>query len=418
MKVALVDTTLSGPLIGGAQTFLTDLATGLVQKGLEVHIITSGQPDCRVADSVVNSGAYLHTDLWPSHYVVQDIAAGFAAWIRDLNPEVYVVSVSWDIGWAVLPLLDPEVATVAIGHGDSPFFYDSIAHYAPYISRAVGVSETVCARLRYDCQMPPERVVWIPCGVYPGAKPPLGRQCGPRRPLRLLYAGRLTDSLKRASDLIRIVKRLDARAIDYCLNVLGDGPLMKTFARRLAKDIATGQVRMHGWLGREDVHRQMREADVFLLTSDAEGLSIALLEAMAHGIVPVVTDIPSGNGEIVRHMKNGMLVPVGGIDDFIESIERLAEDRQLLQKMRISAWESSQAFTVPTMIESYVECFRAAKETVRLSPRMRNPAFPLMGRCRSAYPLWLRRLRAVFNQRVHQLKDSLADLGLLQRRTG
>ena len=406
MKVALVDTTLPGPLIGGGQTFLLDLARGLVQKGIEVHIITSGRPDRRVAGSLVNSGAYLHTELWPSHYVVQDIAPGFAAWIRDLNPDVYVVSVSWDIGWAVLPCLHPDIATVAIAHTDSPFFYDSIAHYAPYISRAVGVSETVCGRLQYECQMPPERVAWIAYGVYPGAKPLQAHQFEARQPLRLLYAGRLTDSQKRASDLIRIVKLLRAAPVDYRLNVVGDGPLMETFARRLAKDIAAGQVRMHGWLGREDVYRQMEEADVFLLTSDAEGLSIALLEAMAHGMVPVITDILSGNREIVRHMKNGMLVPVGNIDQFVGSIHRLAEDRQLLQEMQISAWKSSQAFTVPTMIESYVECFRTAKATVRLSPRMRDPAFPLMGRCRSRYPLWLRRLKAVLYRQVHHRPEA------------
>ncbi len=412
MKVALVDTTLSGPLIGGAQTFLMDLATGLVKRGDEVHIITSGSPDFRIAGRLIESGAYLHTNLWPSHYVVQDITAGFATWMRNLNPDVYVVSVSWDIGWTVLPRLQPEIATVAIAHLDSPFFYHSIAHYAPYISGAVGVSETVRGQLRDECGLPPERLVWIPCGVYPGVNPALGRECGLQRPLRLLYAGRLTDTQKRASDLIRIVKLLRATSIDYCLDVVGDGPLLPTFARHLANDIAAGNVRLHGWLGREELHTHMNDADVFLLTSDAEGLSIALLEAMAHAVVPVITDIRSGNREMVRHMKNGILVPVGDIDRFVESIVRLAEDRQVLELMRSSAWDSSQAFTVEAMIESYVDCFRTAREVVGRSPRIPNPGFPLMGRCRSCYPLWLRRLKAVLYRTVRNLNDSVEGIGV------
>ena len=45
MNVVLVDTTLAGPVIGGAQTFLVDLAAGLVEQGLAVHVVTAGQPE-------------------------------------------------------------------------------------------------------------------------------------------------------------------------------------------------------------------------------------------------------------------------------------------------------------------------------------------------------------------------------------
>src|SRR5437867_10268509 len=108
MNVVLVDTTLAGPVIGGAQTFLIDLAAALVERRLAVHVVTAGQPEHRIAAALGQTGASVHTDLWPSAYLVEDIAPGFASWIHNLNPDVYIVSVSPDIGWAALPLLRPQ----------------------------------------------------------------------------------------------------------------------------------------------------------------------------------------------------------------------------------------------------------------------------------------------------------------------
>ena len=393
MNVLLVDTTLAGPVIGGAQTFLLDLEAGLVELGLAVHVATAGQPERRIAASLEQTGASVHTDIWPSPYLVEDIAPGFADWVHDLNPDVYIVSVSPDIGWAALPHLQPKIATVAIAHGDSATFFHPMAHYARYLTWAVGVSETVCEHLRTECGLPAERVVWIPYGVYPGPNPGLLNAPDPDGALRLIYAGRLTDTQKRASDVIRIVERLRPTALNYHVSVVGDGPLKGDFCRDLAPEIAAGRAVMTGWLSREDLHKEMDQSDVFILTSDSEGFPIALVEAMAHGLAPVVTDIPSGNRQLVRHLENGMLAPVGGIDDFVADIQRLDQDRRLLRSLRAAAWQSAQRFTIQRMLRSYLHCFTNATNAAQANRRMPDPQFPLMGRCVSRYPLWLRRLK-------------------------
>src|SRR5207247_9557301 len=97
MNVLLVDTTLAGPVIGGAQTFLLDLAAGLVELGLAVHVATAGQPERRIAASLEQTGASVHTDIWPSAYLVEDIVPGFAAWVHVLNPDVFLLWVSLDL---------------------------------------------------------------------------------------------------------------------------------------------------------------------------------------------------------------------------------------------------------------------------------------------------------------------------------
>src|SRR5437867_4651444 len=394
VNVVAVDTTLSGPIIGGAQTFLSDLAAGLVARGAETHLVTSGELQKKIAGPFLQSGAAIHKDLWPSPSLVEDITPGFARWVNDLHPDVYVVSVSPDIGWTALPHLRPEIATLAIAHLDSPTFFLPVSHYADFLTCAVGVSEAVCDYIRAECGVPPERVAWIPYGVYPG-KCPSEMPDGASSPrLRMVYAGRLTDTQKRSSDLIRLVERLRGVSLDYRFDIVGDGPLLPDLRQALEPEIAGGRVALHGWVERQRLHQFLDDSDVLLMTSDSEGFPIVLVEAMAHGLAPVVTDIPGGNRQLVRHMKNGILVPVGRIDDFVGGIQLLARDQILLRSLRVSAWQSAQPFTMRRMIDAYLECFSAAKERARLRARAPDPGFPLMESCRSRYPLWLRRFKA------------------------
>lgn len=390
MKIVITDTTLAGPLIGGAQTFLPSLLSGLVGQRAEVHVVSRGEPHPRIRQPLFESEATIHTTLIPFPALVEDATPMLAEWINYINPDVYVISVSPDIGWTALPLLNREIATLAIAHTDGPTFYRPVSHYQNYLTMVVGVSEEVCRQLVHQGRMRGDRVVWIPYGVAGSDEPTVN---DPGQPLRLVYCARLEDTQKRASDVIAIVEKLRGSGTDFSLQVMGDGPLMERFSERLATEIATGQVRLHGWVDNRSVLAQLQQADVFLLTSAYEGLCIALLEAMANGLAPLITDIPSGNRQMVEHEHNGLLVPVGDVAGFVSHIRRLAQDRGLLLSLRRSAWHKAQDFTISRMTDNYLACFGRAGELNRRQPRPTMPDFPLMESCRSKYPLWLRRLK-------------------------
>src|SRR5947207_2668791 len=88
LNAVVVDTTLEGPIIGGAQTFLSDLAAGLVSRGVTVSIVTSGEIQERIAAPLLRSGAVIHKNLWPSPALVEDITPVFARWVNGRNPDV------------------------------------------------------------------------------------------------------------------------------------------------------------------------------------------------------------------------------------------------------------------------------------------------------------------------------------------
>ena len=165
MKIVIVDTTLHGPLIGGAQTFLPLLIKGLKEKGHDIHLVTKGNPDKRIEKEIVESGAILHTGIWEKHALVEDATPVFTKWINNLHPDIYLISVSADIAWTVLPYLNSEIATLSIGHTDAETFYAPVRHYHSFLTKAVAVSEQVSEQYVSVCGLLPQNIDWIPYGV-------------------------------------------------------------------------------------------------------------------------------------------------------------------------------------------------------------------------------------------------------------
>ena len=77
-----------------------------------------------------------------------------------------------------------------------------------------------------------------------------------------------------------------------------------------------------------DVHYRIRNAIMFVLSSDFEGLSNALLEAMMMGI-PCISTNCAGSDEVIRNEKNGLLVNVGDEDGLYMAMKKLLENNEL-----------------------------------------------------------------------------------------
>jgi glycosyltransferase involved in cell wall biosynthesis len=154
-------------------------------------------------------------------------------------------------------------------------------------------------------------------------------------------------------------------------------------------------VEFTGWLSPEKVRAKLRTLDAFLLLSEYEGLPVALLEAMAHGVVPVVTKIESGNTQLVRDGENGFVLPVGDTASFAARLASLASDREALTEFGRAAWETSKQYSIERMVDNYAAVFMEIAQ--RVSTRREREGvganYPVMNSCRSKYPSWLRRIK-------------------------
>jgi len=121
--------------------------------------------------------------------------------------------------------------------------------------------------------------------------------------------------------------------------VIGEGPLMDRLHRQTADLGISDNIEFLGQ--REDVESILCRAKVFLLTSRSEGLSIALVEAMAAGSVPVVADVGE-LGDLVVDGVNGYLVTPDRSEEYVQRVTSLLCDRDLWHRCSNHAARSAR----------------------------------------------------------------------------
>lgn len=210
----------------------------------------------------------------------------------------------------------------------------------------------------------PERVVQIPNGVDCERFAPVSpeRRLALRAELNLpldrplvLFAGRFSPE-KAIDVLLRAWKKLHARCPEALLALAGTGPLqaeMQALSHELGLDDA---VRFLGWT--DQMLPLYQAADLFALTSWSEGMSIALLEAMACGLPPVATEIP-GNTDLVTQEQNGLLFTPGDEDGLAAALERGLQDAALRERLASAARETiTSRFSVEQMNRRYRQLYQ------------------------------------------------------------
>ena len=93
---------------------------------------------------------------------------------------------------------------------------------------------------------------------------------------------------------------------------------------------------------------------MFVLSSDYEGLSNALLEAMMMGLPCISTDC-SGSDEVIKDGENGLLIPVGDKEKLVESLAKLIEDDEYRERIGASAKASVEKYKVENIINQWDE---------------------------------------------------------------
>lgn len=131
---------------------------------------------------------------------------------------------------------------------------------------------------------------------------------------------------------LQLIMELNKSGIKARLKIIGDGPdrqgLQYTILRLGIRDAVT----LEGQKPPEEVIRSLQTSDIYISTSAAEGLSNAVLEAVACGL-PVVAFDCEGMNEVIENGFNGFIVPFGDIVSMAEKIRNIYNTRQMLETM-------------------------------------------------------------------------------------
>lgn len=194
----------------------------------------------------------------------------------------------------------------------------------------------------------------IPNGVDTGLfTPPPSRTFSGR--IKLLTVSRLI-ARKRIDLLIETLDRLRKNNIDAELNIVGDGNLESQLAAQARSLGIADRVHFPGLLDYDKLPDVYRSAHLFLMASQHEGMSNAMLEALASGL-PVVTTPCEGVDELID--QNGLVVPHPTSDALAEAVIGLLRNPDRCAAMSAAAVRQARRFTWSAVADRYIDLYQS-----------------------------------------------------------
>ncbi len=170
----------------------------------------------------------------------------------------------------------------------------------------------------------------------------------------LIFVGALVKK-KRVDLLLHAVAEVSKSFASLQLAVVGDGPERAKLEDLMHRLGLTGSVHFLGW--REEVFPLLRQARVFVLCSEQEGLPMALIEAFACGLPAVVTD-DADITTVAENRVNSLVIAKNDRDGLVRALSELLTDRELYQQLAHNAHRTFEERRADYSLESVTEEWR------------------------------------------------------------
>ena len=287
--------------------------------------------------------------------------------VRDRRPDVVHAYFFWPILYARLLRATGTIPRLVENREDEGFNWGAHEYAWLRLTRAlpdavICVSAAVRRVALEHERLDPERTTVIHNGIE---KPDevseqtvtaLRRELGfPEDAPVVGMVANLNRAVKGVGRFLEAVPEILAEVPSARFVVVGGGEDEDELRRQVREAGLAERVALPGY--REDVDAFYALMDVSVLTSFSEGLSITLLESMAHGIPAVATRV-GGNPEVVLDGETGCLVPPDGMEEFAERVAALLGDPELRERMGAAARERVRSeFSLRRASADYVNLY-------------------------------------------------------------
>lgn len=175
--------------------------------------------------------------------------------------------------------------------------------------------------------------------------------------LRFGSVGRMVG-LKRQDIFLEAAKLLKESPSkpDFSVHFFGAGPEQAAL-EKMVQDLELQNVKFHGEV--KDVDAIYSNIDVLVVSSESEGLSMVIIEAMAREIPTIATDV-GGNPTLVTSGETGVLIPFGSAKVLFEAMEMFVKDPNLILSLGSNAKSHVQAnYSLEKTCEQYISCYQS-----------------------------------------------------------
>ncbi|MBR5150789.1 MAG: glycosyltransferase, partial [Bacteroidaceae bacterium] len=166
----------------------------------------------------------------------------------------------------------------------------------------------------------------------------------------IIYVGRIDYYQKHTYRVIDIWRELEEKHPDWKLTIVGDGPNRIDIEARI-KEYGLQRVTITGFTPPDEYYQR---ASILLLTSEYEGFGLVILEAMTHGVVPVVYNSFETASELIKNNENGILVETPYcVTGFTTVLQELMTNEAKLKEIAENAKYVSNRFAIENVANEW-----------------------------------------------------------------
>lgn len=170
---------------------------------------------------------------------------------------------------------------------------------------------------------------------------------------KIIAVGRFSQQ-KNFELLINAFSIFSKNVPEYRLVIYGDGPLRESLEKQVSLLGINESVKLPGYIS--NVIEELSDAAMYISTSNYEGISNAMLEAMAMGVPCICTDCPVGGArDMIVSDYNGILIPVGDEQRLVEAMTKIAGDDELASKISRHAVEIREKCSMDSIGKLWME---------------------------------------------------------------
>lgn len=347
MKITFVTSTLTS---GGSERVMSILANELANRGHDVSIILLRAPK-----------VFYPIDDAVKLYFAQDFSKnimGKALWLRKHikkeRPDVVIPFMTSVYCVTIFALLGVGVPIISSERID-PRFSNRMRKvmrwvFLRFTTHLVVQTQAIKA---YYSQSIQRRTSIIP---NPITEKVFEQPTNVNKKRRIISVGRLYDQ-KNQKMMISAFSQIANQYPDYTMVIYGEGPLRQELEDYIKSLGMEYKVLLPGRT--DNIVEELYNSEIFCLSSDYEGMSNALLEAVCVGM-PVISTRVSGVDDILINGENGLVVEVGDVDGLVVAFQTLLNDKELCGKFS----KYNKQISVNYKIEKIVDDWEALINSV------------------------------------------------------
>lgn len=293
--------------------------------------------------------------------------------LRRLSPDIVLAAMTTSSVLAILAGMRLGIPVIATEHNYPPMipinlFWDRMRKWIyPYAARVVMLTNEGLSWL--NDKIPRAHGVVIPnpsCYPLAVSEPSLSPAAWITPERRLLLAVGRMDENKGFDYLLTAFAELATVHRDWDLVILGEGPLRQSLASQVQVRGLEARVHLPGRVG--NVRDWYQRADLYVMSSLAEGFPNTLVEAMTYGCAAVSSDCDTGPRDIIRHGVDGLLVsPVGNAPALASALDQLMRDDEKRERMGQRAIEIRERYSPENILTMWNKLFneKASNQVIK-----------------------------------------------------